>query len=106
MQEPKKPEPQPAQDENQIIAERRAKLAKLRAEGPAFPNDFAGTDASAELAARYGGLSAEELEKSAPEATIAGRLMLKRVMGKASFGVLQDGSDRIQIYVSDDHSGK
>ncbi|MGE5824024.1 MAG: amino acid--tRNA ligase-related protein, partial [Bacteroidota bacterium] len=106
MQEPKKPEPQPAQDENQIVAERRAKLAKLREGGPAFPNDFSVGDASAQLAARYGALSAEELEKNPPEASIAGRLMLKRVMGKASFGVLQDGSNRIQIYVSDDHSGK
>jgi lysyl-tRNA synthetase class 2 len=106
MKEQSKPEAQPAQDENQIVAERRAKLARLRAEGPAFPNDFAGAEASAELAARYGALSAEELEKNPPEASVAGRLMLKRVMGKASFGVLQDGSDRLQIYVSDDHSGK
>jgi lysyl-tRNA synthetase, class II len=104
MTEANKPEPQ--QDENQIIAERRAKLAKLRAEGGAYPNDFAREDMAAGLLERYGELPGQEFESKQVQATIAGRLMLKRVMGKASFGVVQDHSGRLQIYVSDDNTGK
>jgi len=99
-------EPVAAQDENKIIAERRAKLAKLREDGVAFPNDFVRDAVAQRLDSRYGDLPAEELEARQIKATIAGRLMLKRVMGKASFGVLQDFTGRLQIYVSDDHSGK
>ena len=106
MKEQGKAEPQPPQDENQIIAERRAKLAKLRESGPAFPNDFTRSDLSEGLDERYGEMPAEELEKLQVGASLAGRLMLKRVMGKASFGVLQDHAGRIQIYVSDDNTGK
>jgi lysyl-tRNA synthetase class 2 len=96
----------PRQDENQIIAERRAKLARLREEGAAYPNDFAREDMAASLVERYGELPAQEFEAKQVPAAIAGRLMLKRVMGKASFGVLQDHSGRLQIYVSDDNTGK
>jgi lysyl-tRNA synthetase class 2 len=106
MKEQNKPEPQSPQDENQIIAERRSKLAKLREAGTAFPNDFARADLSLRLDERYGEMAAEEFEKQQVPASIAGRLMLKRVMGKASFGVLQDHMGRIQIYVSDDNTGK
>jgi len=95
-----------AQDENKIIAERRAKLAKLRENGIAFPNDFVRDEMAERLEANFGELSAEELESRQLKATVAGRLMLKRVMGKASFGVLKDHTGRIQIYVSDDNSGK
>jgi lysyl-tRNA synthetase class 2 len=59
-----------------------------------------------QLDAAHGEKSNEELEKAPVQATIAGRLMLKRVMGKASFGVVQDHSGRLQIYASDDHTGK
>ena len=96
----------PRQDENQIFAERRAKLARLREQGAAYPNDFAREDTAARLIERYGELPAQEFEAKQVQATIAGRLMLKRVMGKASFGVLQDHSSRLQIYVSDDNTGK
>jgi len=99
-------EPVAPQDENKIIAERRAKLATLRAEGVAYPNDFFRTEVAQRLDAQYGDLLPDELEKREVKATITGRLMLKRVMGKASFGVLQDFTGRIQIYVSDDHTGK
>jgi lysyl-tRNA synthetase class 2 len=92
-------------DENQIIAERRAKLAGLRANGAAFPNDFERRDLAAEQHARYGGLSKEELESNPVEVQLAGRMMLKRVMGKASFATLQDMSGRLQIYVSNDVTG-
>ena len=92
-------------DENKIIAERRAKLAALRAEGPAYPNDFFRTHMALPLDAEHGETPNEELEAKQVYVTVTGRLMFKRVMGKASFGVIQDGSGRIQIYVTDDHSG-
>jgi len=98
--------PDAPQDENKIIAERRAKLAALRAAGPAYPNNFFRTHMSAKLDEAFGGASAEELEQKNEFVGIAGRLMFKRVMGKASFGVLQDGAGRMQVYVSDDHVGK
>jgi lysyl-tRNA synthetase, class II len=94
------------EEENKIVAERREKLAKLREAGTAYPNDFTRTHLTQQLDQAHGEKSAEALEKEQVQATIAGRLMLKRVMGKASFGVLQDHSGRLQIYVSDDHSGK
>ncbi len=94
------------EDENRIVAERREKLARLRAAGVAYPNDFRRTHLSGEIEAVHGGKSKAQLEEEKVEATIAGRLMLKRVMGKASFGVLQDHAGRLQIYVSDDRTGK
>jgi lysyl-tRNA synthetase, class II len=94
------------EEENKIVAERREKLAGLRRAGVAYPNDFTRTHLSFELEAAHGAKSKEELEAQPVQATIAGRLMLKRVMGKASFGVLQDHAGRLQIYVSDDRTGK
>src|SRR5690606_4619769 len=81
------------------IAERRAKLAKLRETGVAFPNDFVPDAHAADLHARYDGLDQEALTAAAATVKVAGRMMLKRVMGKASFATLQDGSGRIQIYL-------
>jgi lysyl-tRNA synthetase class 2 len=92
-------------DENQLIAERRDKLAAIRRQGVAFPNDFKPTHHAAELARRHGASSNEELEPLAVKVSVAGRLMLKRVMGKASFGTLQDGSGRIQLFVTKDTLG-
>src|SRR5437016_12843432 len=85
------------QDENQIIAERRAKLARLREAGVAFPNDFRRKDLAADLHRFHGGKTKEELEAAKPAASVAGRMMLKRVMGKASFATLQDMSGQIQV---------
>ncbi len=99
------PSGEPPQDENQIIAERRGKLARLRESGPAFPNDFRRKDLAAELQRAYGGKTKEELEAVKPSATVAGRMMLKRVMGKASFATLQDMSGQIQIYINNDVTG-
>jgi len=93
-------------DENQIIAERRAKLAELRRRGIAFPNDFRREDLAADLHQAWGGKSNEEIEPKAVKATIAGRMMLKRVMGKASFATAQDMSGRIQLYVTRDAVGE
>src|SRR5882757_3651841 len=88
------------EEENKLVEERREKLNALRAAGIAYPNDFRRKDLAGDLARRFGEKSKEELEKEKPPATIAGRMMLKRVMGKASFATLQDGSGRMQIYVS------
>jgi lysyl-tRNA synthetase class 2 len=94
--------PPPAIDENQIIAERRAKLAALRTKGIAYPNDFRRDALAAELHASFDAKTNEELEALARDVTIAGRMMLKRVMGKASFATIQDTSGRIQLYLTAD----
>src|SRR5512134_168266 len=93
-------------DENQIIAERRAKLAALRTDGPAFPNDFLREHVAGDLAARYGDLDREALAQANVEVVLAGRMMLKRVMGKASFATVQDSTGRIQLYVANDDTGE
>ncbi len=97
------PEPQ---DENQIIAERRAKLTALRSQGVAFPNDFQREHLAGYLHEGYGNLSNEELDANPVKVAIAGRMMLKRVMGKASFATIQDMSGRIQLYISANDSGE
>ncbi|MBP9916426.1 MAG: lysine--tRNA ligase, partial [Thiobacillaceae bacterium] len=73
------------QDENQIIAERREKLAGIRALGQAFPNDFERTDYAADLHSGHSAVTKEDLEAAHVSVQLAGRMMLKRVMGKASF---------------------
>jgi len=93
-------------DENQIIAERRAKLAELRRHGVAFPNDFRRAHLAAGLHSASGGKTNEELEPKRIQVTVAGRMMLRRVMGKASFATLQDASGRIQLYVTRDAVGE
>ncbi|HSY28348.1 MAG TPA: lysine--tRNA ligase [Burkholderiaceae bacterium] len=98
-------------DENSIIAERRAKLATLRSEGIAFPNDFRPQHKAAALHAQYGELDNEALEAAPIKVSVAGRMMLKRVMGKASFATLQDASGlkadgRIQLYITNDVTGE
>ncbi|MGZ5038601.1 MAG: OB-fold nucleic acid binding domain-containing protein, partial [Usitatibacter sp.] len=100
-----KPPTEPPQDENQIIAERRGKLARLREAGIAFPNDFRRKDLAADLHRVHGEKTKEALESEKPAATVAGRMMLKRVMGKASFATLQDMSGQVQIYVNNDVTG-
>lgn len=89
-----------AQDTNQIIAERREKLRALRAQGAAYPNNFRPTHRAAVLQAEYANASKEALEASAIPVAIAGRMMLKRVMGKASFATVRDGSGQIQFFVT------
>lgn len=101
----------PAQDENAIIAERRAKLAAIREKGVAFPNDFRPDRKASDLHATYGELSNEELEAKPIKVSVAGRMMLKRVMGKASFATIQDASGlkadgRIQLYITNDNAGE
>ena len=94
-----------APDTNKLVTERREKLAAIRAQGVAFPNDFKPRDQAAELHRVHEGKSNEALEAEPVAACIAGRMMLKRVMGKACFATLQDGSGRIQLYVTADAVG-
>ena len=95
----------PPQDENQLIAERRDKLKKLREDGIAFPNDFDRTHMADDLHVSHDDKDKETLESEKIEVAVAGRMMLKRVMGKASFATIQDMSGRIQLYISNDHVG-
>ncbi len=96
----------PSQDENQLIAERRAKLAQWRESGKAYPNDFARENTAGKLDELYGEKSREDLEALPVEVKVAGRVMLKRVMGKAAFLTIQDLSGRIQLYVSKNDAGE
>jgi lysyl-tRNA synthetase class 2 len=99
------------QDENQLIAERREKLKAIRqaqnlGKGAAFPNDFKPGHHAAALHAHHGAKTAEVLTEEGTSVSIAGRMMLKRVMGKASFATLQDASGRFQMYVVRDDVGE
>ena len=98
--------PVPAADENQIVAERRAKLAELRLRGPAFPNDFRREQLAGDLHRQYGHLDRDALEQTRIEVAVAGRMMLKRVMGKVAFATVQDMSGRIQFFVAKDDAGE
>ena len=92
-------------DTNKIIEERRAKLAALRANGNAFPNDFRRQHYAGKIAAQHEGKDATALAEEAVAVSVAGRIMLRRVMGKAGFASIQDMSGRIQIYISVDDTG-
>ena len=99
------PNEEVAIDENHIIAERREKLAQLRQQGVAFPNDFKPSHLALELHQQFNDLSKEELAEKNISVKIAGRMMLKRVMGKASFATVQDRSGQIQFYINDQETG-
>ncbi|MCW2310636.1 lysine--tRNA ligase [Rhodoferax antarcticus] len=99
------------QDENQLMAERRDKLAALRqaqqqGKGVAFPNDFKPTHHAASLLTDHADTAPDDLLEQGHSAKVAGRMMLKRVMGKASFCTLQDSTARIQIYIKRDDLGE
>src|ERR1700734_4184183 len=93
-------------DENRIMAERREKRAKIREQGPAYPNDFVRTSLANDLDEHFGEKNREELEAANIEVSVAGRMMLKRVMGKACFATIQDLSGRIQIFISNNDTGE
>ena len=92
--------------ENRLIAERRAKLARLREAGSAYPNDFRRDSLAAELLAAYQSHSAESLAATPIEVRVAGRLMVKRVMGGSSFVKLQDRTGQIQLMLKRDRLGE
>ncbi len=89
-------------DDNKLIAERRRKLAALRESGIAYPNDFERDALAGELHARFDGVDNAALEAETVRVSVAGRMMAKRVMGKASFARLRDGSGDIQLFVQRD----
>ena len=96
----------PPADENQIIAERRVKLRAIREKGIAFPNDFERKHLAGDLHGTFDAKTHDELEAAQVQVAVAGRMMLKRVMGKASFATLQDMSGHIQLFISNDHTGE
>ena len=89
-------------DDNEQVKQRRDKLAQLRQDGFGFPNDFRRTVWAAELHERFGEASAEALETQAQRVSVAGRIMSRRIMGKASFAHIEDGSGAVQLYVRRD----
>ena len=89
-------------EENDLIALRREQLQQLRETGTAFRNDFRRDSLSEQLLARYGDKSKEELESETVRVAVAGRMMSRRIMGKASFCDVQDRSGRIQLFVQRD----
>ncbi|GAB3470233.1 lysine--tRNA ligase [Polaromonas eurypsychrophila] len=113
---PTSPAAAPAHDENQLMTERRDKLRLMRqhqaeGKGVAFPNDIKPAHRAEALFAQYDGNTKEELEPLAVTVSVAGRMMLKRVMGKASFATLQDASfgpsgGRIQVYINNEGVGE
>jgi len=88
--------------DSDLLAQRRAKLAALREAGNAYPNDFRPDISAAEIHAQYEDRSGEELEQTDIRVAVAGRMMTRRVMGKAAFAHIQDRSGRIQLYIRRD----
>jgi lysyl-tRNA synthetase class 2 len=91
------------QDEQEQIKQRREKLNTIREEGIAFPTDFRRNVVAGEVLAEYGEKTEEELLAEPIRVKIAGRMMTRRIMGKASFCHLQDMSGQIQVYVARDN---
>jgi lysyl-tRNA synthetase class 2 len=92
-------------DENKLIAERRAKLAELRTRGVAFPNAFRRDALAAELLAAYGERDNAWLEANPVRVHVGGRMMFKRVMGKASFAKIADRSGQLQLFLQESALG-
>ncbi|WP_373761883.1 amino acid--tRNA ligase-related protein, partial [Neisseria dentiae] len=97
---------EPQLSENQIIALRREKLNEIRKQGVAFPNQYQRDAFAGDLQAQYGALEKAELDPQEIPVKIAGRMMLQRAMGKASFATVQDVSGQIQVYVNNQGVGE
>ncbi len=93
-------------DENQIIALRREKLNAIRQQGVAFPNDFRRDSFAQDLHAQYDALNKEALDPQNIPVKVAGRMMLKRGMGKASFATVADMTGQIQLYINNQGVGE
>jgi len=93
-------------DENKLIAERREKLRALRESGIAFPNDFRPDACAGDLQHATDGIEAEALAAQTRRVKVAGRLLGKRVMGKASFARMQDRTGSIQLFLQKDALGE
>ena len=89
--------------QNELLALRRAKLDDLRSKGNAFPNNFKRNALAEELHSSYDSLEADELEKEKVYVSVAGGVMLQRIMGKASFITIQDLTGQIQAYIKSDN---
>ena len=94
------------QDENKLIAERRAKLNALREKGVAFPNDFRRNVMAGEVLAKYADVDGPTLEANPVRVSLAGRMMSRRVMGKAAFAHMKDMSGQIQLFLQRDTLGE
>ncbi len=94
------------QDDNKLVAERRRKLAELRASGFRFPNAFRRSALAGQLHAIYADYSNESLEAEPVEVLVGGRMLTKRIMGKASFATLQDRSGQIQVFLQRETLGE
>ena len=90
------------QDENNLFEVRKEKLKKLREQGKDYPNSFRRNELAKELIKEYSDLSKDDLENSSISVKVAGRIMLRRLMGKASFTTIQDMSAQIQLYLRED----
>jgi len=99
---PDKNKPEQPVDENRLIAQRREKLSLMRAQGNAFPNDFRRDTLAEDCHLKYDAKTKEELEALGIKVKVAGRMMAKRIMGKASFTQLQDMSGKIQLFLQRD----
>lgn len=90
------------QDENNLFEVRKEKLKKLREQGKDYPNSFRRNELAKELIQEYSDLSKDDLENTSISVKVAGRIMLRRLMGKASFTTIQDMSAQIQLYLRED----
>ena len=90
------------QDENNLFEVRKEKLKKLREQGKDYPNSFRRNDLAKELIKEYSDLNKDDLENKSISVKVAGRIMLRRLMGKASFTTIQDMSAQIQLYLRED----
>ena len=90
------------QDENNLFEVRKEKLKKLREQGKDYPNSFRRNELAKELIKGYSDLSKDDLENTSISVKVAGRIMLRRLMGKASFTTIQDMSAQIQLYLRED----
>ncbi|WP_028863229.1 lysine--tRNA ligase [Psychromonas aquimarina] len=93
----------PQEELNEILAQRLSKLDAMREKGQAFPNDFRRENISDDLHKLYEDKTKEELDELAVEVSVAGRMMTRRIMGKASFATIQDMGGRVQVYVARDN---
>src|SRR3990167_8679290 len=87
---------------NDLIEQRREKLANWRETGKAYPTDFRRDAFAADLLKQYGEKTEPEFEAHPVYVRVAGRMMLRRLMGKASFTHIQDMTGRIQLYIKQD----
>ena len=90
------------QDENNLFEVRKEKLKKLRKQGKDYPNSFRRNELAKDLIKEYSDLSKDDLENKSISVKVAGRIMLRRLMGKASFTTIQDMSAQIQLYLRED----